>query len=135
MSKDDSGKGFNLNILQSGTLISGKIADLLLGKFNVVNILFTKAVDTVVDFSLGESKIVTLPAIELDRHVAHGSIAAVGDIGKRRLDGIAHLKIFFLAHFGCCCGFQPNSHVFLIRRCFEINFLRHRFSGVGYQIF
>ena len=91
--QDHARPRLDLDVGHGGALRLGERADLSLSKPDVVQIARRHAGDRRLDLGRGKAEAVRRVRIELLAQLAHGSVAAFGDVGQRRLDGGAHPRI------------------------------------------
>ena len=110
MAEHHAGQGLDLDILESIALGLREIADLLLGKEDVLAVPARQPGQAGLDLRLAQAKIVALPFVELDRHFPHGGIAPLGDVVQRVFHDAADLLIR-LCRFGIAdAGLQVSRH-------------------------
>ena len=88
-----AGQGLDLDILQRVALGLREIANLLLGKEDVLAVLAWQPVQAGFDLRLAQPEVLALPAIELERHLAHGRIAPLRDVVQRVFHDAADLLV------------------------------------------
>ncbi len=102
MAEDHAGQRLDLDITQRSPLDLGEVADLGLGKADVVQGLLRDGVDDVGDLRLAQPEAFRVPAVELQRQLAHGLVAAQTNVVQdAAYDGL-HLLVRFVAF-----GFAP----------------------------
>ena len=103
-------QGLDLDVLQRVALDLREVADLLLREQDVLAVLPGEFRQTGFDLVLAQTEVVTLPAVELDRHLAHGRIATSRDVVQRVLHDAADLLVR-LRRLGIAdAGLQVSRH-------------------------
>ena len=93
MAEHHARQGLDLDILQRVALGLREIANLLLGKENVLAVLLRHPVQAGLDLDIAEPEVLALPAIELERHLAHGRIAPLRNVVQRVFHDAADLLV------------------------------------------
>ena len=110
MSEDDAGQRLHLDVLQRRALMLGEIAHLLLRELDVVDRPVGELRQAIPDLRVGEAVILAVPAVELDRHLAHGGVAARGDVGENAFDDRADPGVLLGDGLRIASPFQPARH-------------------------
>ena len=112
VAKNDTGKGFHLDIGHRGALGLGEAADLRLGETDVVHIAGRDLLHGSFDFRGAEAEVFRFVAVEFRREFADGGVAARLDVGKGCFDGGTGAGVI-LGAFGLGFGtFQVfNGHI------------------------
>ena len=84
--EDHAGQRLDLEVEQAGFLLLGEVAHLRLREADVVEVLLRKLPETVADFRVGQPVVGAVPSVEPLRKLAHGRVAARGDVGQDALD-------------------------------------------------
>ena len=93
MAEHHARQGLDLHVAQAVALHPGEVAHLGLGELDVVALLGGQGVHAGVDLRLAQAAVLPVPAVEPDRHLAHGRVAPRLDVGERGLDDVAHLAV------------------------------------------
>ena len=110
MAEHHARQGLDLHVLQGVALSLSKVADLLLREEDVLAVLCGERCEAGLDLHFTQPKIVTLPVVELDRHLPDGRIAPLGDVVQRIFHDAANLLVR-LRRFGIAdAGLQVSSH-------------------------
>ena len=96
MPENDSGQRLDFDIFHRLPLDLGKVADLVLREFDVVDRLRRHLGDEGADLVNAEPEACRRPFVEALRELAHCHIAALLHIGDDRLHRAAHLRVGFL---------------------------------------
>ena len=111
VSEDDAGQRFDLDVAHRLALQFGEAPDLCLREADIVEILLRKRIYAVRNLALAQPVIVARPAVEANRQVAHGGIAAPVDILEDRFDRFANLLVGRYPFAGFCRLLEPMGHV------------------------
>ena len=111
VAQDDARHGLDLDILHAVALDLGEVADLLLGKADVLDFARRQFLDRRLDVRLRQREAVRIPAVELAAVVAYRLVAARLDILEDGLDGGAHLHVIIGAGLGILALFEVSNHV------------------------
>ena len=111
MAQHDAGQRLDLGIGDRRALDLREILDLCLREFDIDDVLPVEAVDATVDLGLRQTVGLAVHPVEFDAQFAHRRIAARLDIGKRRLDRLANLRVDCRLLVGHCAALQPFRHV------------------------
>ena len=103
MAEHDAGQRLDLDVPHRRALVLGEVAHLRLRELDVVDVARRELGQAAADLGVGEAVVVAVPAVELDRQLAHGLVAAGLDVGEHRLDRGADLGVVL----GDCARVAP----------------------------
>ena len=95
MSKDDAGHRLHFQVLQAFLLLLGEIPNLLLRKFDILDIALRDFRYGGPNFVFAQTKLCRGIAVEFLRQLTHGGVAALFDIGQDTLNDPPHLGVGF----------------------------------------
>jgi hypothetical protein len=110
VAEDHAGQRLDLDLLHAVLLDLREVAHLRLRELDVLQVLAGELVDAVLHLLRREAVILAVPAVELDRQLAHRRIAAALDVGKRRFDRVAHLAVEVRTCLRRHAALQPVRH-------------------------
>ena len=108
--KHHAGHRLKLYISDAGALDLGEVAHLRLRELDVLPLLRSQAFDRLIDLGLRKLIVFAIPAIELDRHVAQGIIAALFDVGKGPFHGATDVTIALRFCGSGYAALEPDGH-------------------------
>ncbi|GAA0588918.1 hypothetical protein GCM10009416_29320 [Craurococcus roseus] len=95
MPEHDARQRFDLDVPEGGPLLLGEVAHLFLGEADVLDVTGRELREARADLRVGQPVIGAVPFVETDRQLAHGVVAAVGDVGQYAFDRRPHLRVVF----------------------------------------
>ena len=111
-------QSLDLDVLKRVALDLREVPNLLLCEQDIVPVLPGECAEAGLDLVLAEPKVLALPAIELDRHLAHGGVAPARDIVQRVFHDAADLRVRLRGLGIADAGLQVSRHrnsCFLLR--------------------
>ena len=93
MTEHHAGHGFDLDIAKRVALDLREVTHLGLRELDILDVLRVDRREADLDLGVAQAKIVALPAVEFQRHLAHRRVASLIDIVERRLDDRPYLDI------------------------------------------
>jgi hypothetical protein len=110
MAQHHTRQGLDLEILETVALRQGKVTDLGLREFDVLDGGGRNAAHAIGDLIRRQPELRRRPAVEFRRELAHRCAAARGDVAQDRLYRIADLLGVFGFRCGAQAGFYAANH-------------------------
>ncbi len=110
VAEHDAWQRLDLDVLERRALLLGEVPDLRLGELDVLDRPAGKLGEAVPDLLVRQPVVGAVPAVELDREIAHRRVAARLDVGERLLDDRAGLRVVRGDLARVAPLLQPTSH-------------------------
>ena len=110
VAENDARIGFHLHVLHRIALDLGKVAHLLLGKGNVLDLAGREALAGGFDLGAAEAEIPWIPVVELAAVLAHGFVAAGFYVLDDAFDSGTHLGVVICSNLHFLAAFEISDH-------------------------